>query len=710
MPSLATLPIELITTIIGFSNDVSSLHGLAASCRLIHSLAHSRLYEVGRDAALAWAINNGKLDTLQYALNAGTAGLGIETLNRAAQHGHVDIVAELLSHETLRYDLLNFPSIRRAFSPVYLACAAGHCPVVELFLSLDGIEVDRPSGPNGAAPLYAAVSNNRADILSLLLDFGADPNLFRSTQQTPLQVAASSGYVDVAKILLGAGAEPNMIGSRPSVPLIEALKIEHLELVELLLDNGASPSERDPSFGTSLHVAAKSCPIEFVELLLRHGANVKAAHQGTDTPLVGAVRRGSLEICELLLKNGARITADADGWTPSHFAAMYGNIEMLKMFYELPVESHRPVEPYDKLLHLSRHIEVTQFLLRRGHRTDVLDTNGETPLIQLLERGSIQGPPGSFVEAVNLLLQHGANPSAKSPGGKSAVYWAIFSARSSGAVEALLAAGSNIFEPHEKRHNTTLLHNVAGLKPADSARIAKMLLDHGDGADISALDENGMSPLRVAVRSLHWDLIKLLMSRGADPMAVDRHGRTLLHELIDVIDDVSENKGLVRKCAGMLLDVGVDQNIRHCFGLTALHEAILLGRQNLVELFLRRGADVRAIHTYRIVNPKSAKDEASGQFSLLHAAVTRPNLNIVRSLLEHGAAVDAVDSKGRTPLHWATELQADAPIVELLLEAGADPEARDSTGRKSLEPAPEQKSGIASLRFIHMAVPCRYSY
>lgn len=710
MSSLTSLPVELILAIVGFTDDTKGLYSLATSCRLIHSLTHNRLYQIGRDRAIIWAVACGRLPTLRHALNTGTAGLGIETLNRAAEYGHADVIAELLSHETLRHHLLTFPTFRRTYNPVYIACTLGHFDVVEVFLSVDGIDVDKPSGPHGAAPLYTAVLGNRYAIVKLLLRAGADPNLFRANHQAPLQIAAAHGFHESAQLLLDAGADPNLIGGRHSAPLIEALKIEDFKLVQLLLDHGASPSERDRDLGTPLHVAANFCAYEFVDLLLQRGADMALAHQGTSTPLTGAVRRGSLDICKLLLQNGARITADADGWTPSHFAAMQGNIDMLNMFYELPVDSHRPVEPYTKLLHLSRSIEVTRFLLDRGHRTDVLDTNGETPLINLLERGSIKGPPGSLVEAVKLLLKHGANPSAKSPGGKSAVYWALFSARSPGAVEALLAAGANVFEPHEKHNNPTLLHNVTRLDPADSARIAKLLLDHGEGADIAALDENGMTPIRVAVRALHADLMRLLIKGGADFTAVDRHDRTLLHEVVDVAGEVSGSKSLLRECASMLLDAGVDQNARHSFGLSPLHEAILLGRQSLVELFLQRGADIRTTHSYRIVNPKAPRDEATEQFSLLHAAVTRPNLDIVALLLEHGADVADVDGKGRTPLHWATELRADASVVQLLLESGADPHACDLAGRKALDDAPEEKSDLAMLRLVHMAVPCRYSY
>ena len=55
---------------------------------------------------------------------------------------------------------------------------------------------------------------------------------------------------------------------------------------------------------------------------------------------------------------------------------------------------------------------------------------------------------------------------------------------------------------------------------------------------------------------------------------------------------------------------------------------------------------------------------------------------VVRVLLEAGAAPNKRDQLGRTALHEAT---TSVPIARLLLEAGADPSLRDNGGRTALD-------------------------
>ena len=49
------------------------------------------------------------------------------------------------------------------------------------------------------------------------------------------------------------------------------------------------------------------------------------------------------------------------------------------------------------------------------------------------------------------------------------------------------------------------------------------------------------------------------------------------------------------------------------------------------------------------------------------------------ALLAAGAAADARDEEGQTPLHYAATVEAPG-VCALLLEAGADPEAEDRDG------------------------------
>ena len=55
----------------------------------------------------------------------------------------------------------------------------------------------------------------------------------------------------------------------------------------------------------------------------------------------------------------------------------------------------------------------------------------------------------------------------------------------------------------------------------------------------------------------------------------------------------------------------------------------------------------------------------------------------VYSLLEDGADVNAVDSKGRTPLYWAC-YKNNPELVKVLIQAGADVNAVDSYGNTPL--------------------------
>jgi ankyrin repeat protein len=71
-------------------------------------------------------------------------------------------------------------------------------------------------------------------------------------------------------------------------------------------------------------------------------------------------------------------------------------------------------------------------------------------------------------------------------------------------------------------------------------------------------------------------------------------------------------------------------------GQTPLHQAILLGRQDVARLLIDRGADV------------NAQDEEGRR--PLHYAVWQNQMAVASALLSHGADVHAVDKHGMTPL------------------------------------------------------------
>jgi len=107
----------------------------------------------------------------------------------------------------------------------------------------------------GQTPLTAAAESGRKEVISLLLERGADPNLrdfgADHPHDTPLSTAARAGHADVCLVLLNAGADPNL-PTHPGQPgdpgnwtaLDWALQGNHTAVAALLRAHGAVESGR----------------------------------------------------------------------------------------------------------------------------------------------------------------------------------------------------------------------------------------------------------------------------------------------------------------------------------------------------------------------------------------------------------------------------------------------------------------------------------
>jgi len=117
----------------------------------------------------------------------------------------------------------------------------------------------------------------------------------------------------------------------------------------------------------------------------------------------------------------------------------------------------------------------------------------------------------------------------------------------------------------------------------------------------------------------------------------------------------------------ILLDEGrADPNLEDCQSRTGLHRTIIgTGTLDVAKLLLDRGAAV------------DAKDK-SGLTPLALAALLN-KLELVEMLLDHGAAIDATDSRGETALYKAS-LRNHSAVVAALAARGAQIDLRNSDG------------------------------
>ncbi|XP_043853743.1 B-cell lymphoma 3 protein isoform X1 [Dromiciops gliroides] len=173
------------------------------------------------------------------------------------------------------------------------------------------------------------------------------------------------------------------------------------------------------------------------------------------------------------------------------------------------------------------------------------------------------------------------------------------------------------------------------------------------GRDLDVYNNLRQTPLHLAVITTLPSVVKLLVSMGANPMALDRNGQTAAHL-------ACEHRS--PSCLRALLDTSAPGALgleaRNYEGLTPLHVAVNTEVTETVLLLLDRGADIDAV------------DIKSGRSPLIHA-VENNSLAMVQLLLQHGANVNAQMYSGSSALHSASG-RGLLPLVRTLVRSGAD--------------------------------------
>jgi len=199
------------------------------------------------------------------------------------------------------------------------------------------------------APLSNAAAAGRMDIVQLLLDNGADPNL-REEQYAPkgkaLYSAVYHGHYEIAKLLLERGAFPNPPVESSGTALWVAREWRPDKRMEqLLLSYGAEPEPERPKEDwpvdeynwlriSQLHHAASEGDVKKAKKLLDAGADLEARDEHrSSTPLAWAARAGQLEMVKFLLKRGApKSLPDDPSWaTPRAWALRRGHTKISEL-------------------------------------------------------------------------------------------------------------------------------------------------------------------------------------------------------------------------------------------------------------------------------------------------------------------------------------------------------------------------------------------
>ena len=410
---------------------------------------------------------------------------GYSAVQFAISGGHLDATRALLDAGVSVEDRDD----EAGMYPVQLAVRAGPqaVPLVRLLLER-GAWPNPPADRTGNSALHLAAGVADSEVVALLLEAGAPPDVVNRDGETALVWAAREGRIDVAALLLDAGADPEIRGGRQRwTALSWAEESSHGEVVELLRSRGASEATEA---NRRLAEAVRRGEVEDTRAALAAGADPNASALFGGPILLDAIRTGPPDVARLLLEAGARQPRDPLRQSGLRLALSQSRLEVADVLLEFGADSiesglvtgaaaagstgwvarlvdagNDPKEGEGAPLRAAARNgapEVVTQLLELEVDPDAADEHGRTPLGQavafghvevvrlLLEAGArVDGLPGQWsplmsatqaghVPLVRLLLDHGADPQPRTPEGRSLSELAAQSGNPE--VEALVAA------------------------------------------------------------------------------------------------------------------------------------------------------------------------------------------------------------------------------------------------------------------------------
>ena len=402
--------------------------------------------------------------------------------------------------------------------------------------------------------------------------------------------------------LLKARADVN--GAQPdgSTALAWAVHLGQRPMAEALLDSGANANTADEYGETPVTLAAANGDAELVKRLLAAGGDVRAARWNGETALMIAAGAGSLDAVRLLARAGAdvNVAEPRGGQTALMWAAAEG------------------------------HSDVVAGLVAMGASVNAASRAGFTPIVFAV----IKNDDAS----IKTLLAAGANPNVVVQSGAKPMIVAM-QYRHTAAALGLLDGGAD-FSVRDRAGNTMLhlaaqtgdLKVVRALlaKRADpNARTPKSTAPmgaRGGGGGGRGAVAGEQTPLMLAARGDHEDVMRALVSSGADPTLRAQDGSNVL---------IAAASGARMKTFGYAYEIDPHVDVVTTTGNTIMHVAVGLNGR------------------------------------------TQPEVcEVIQFLADHGAKLDEMNGAGRTPIAVADNLPVDMAVdllTKLITARGEKP-------------------------------------
>jgi ankyrin repeat protein len=489
---------------------------------------------------------------------------------------------------------------------------------------------------------------------------------------TGLHIAAAVGNMRFAAYLLEQQVNINAKDSTSNTPLHIAAAYGHTELIKLLIDNGADLNAKNKAANTPEQVGLKN-----------DNAIIKLKED-----FIARIKKNNTSAVNDFLAVNNRwlsIPLDGNGRNALHYAVLFNKIEVVIAL--LKHDAKLALSAKDKNGNTPLHIaathscqpEIAKLLINNGANVFAVNNAYETPAVikplqtnpvlllreqlkALIKYGNVNELEQDFIAKNTQWLDLSLDDNDR-----KAIHYVDMSSQPE--VVALLLKYTSNFHVKDNEGNTPLHIAIKNGK----VEIAQLLI--ANGADLHAKDNEGNTQLHIAVKNGKVEIAQLLIANGADLHAKDIYGNTPLHRAAIV-----KHKEL----AALLIANGADffdrnNNYNKPEGIGSRNENVIYELKNEFINCIKKG-DVKAVDNCLAKN-KQWLDIAldDNGMSALHYAIMFNQPHILEFLLQYATRLNRRPkymTNISTPLHLAAQY-GHKEIAELLIAKGFDMQAQD---------------------------------